>query len=317
MSTWHNMSCQLSEASHQAVVPPNCIGANRLALGTVQFGMPYGVANIRGQVSLEQAAAMLDEAQASGIDTLDTAVAYGEAEAVLGRIGVSAFRLISKVPALGDHESAVDDWVVAQVEASLTRLKVPCLAGLMLHAPDDLLGPHGIALARGLQRARDAGLVARIGLSVYSPEQLELLIDRLPLEILQIPFNVFDRRFSETGWLDRLTADGVEIHARSAFLQGLLLMPIDRVPSKFLPFRPLIERWHAWLADEVPGTLPEQACIAHVASYTGIARIVVGADNLAQLQASISATAAAPFQAPESLTSPATPLIIPSKWNTL
>ncbi len=293
------------------------IGAARLALGTVQFGLPYGVANTKGQVSYDQAEAMLGAMRTVGIDTIDTAIAYGEAETVLGRIGISGFRLVSKVPALRESALAVDDWVVAQVEASLERLRVPRLGGLMLHAPDDLLGPHGLDLARGLRRARDSGLAERIGLSVYSPEQLAALVDRLPLEILQIPLNVFDRRFVETGWLDRLVADGVEVHARSVFLQGLLLMPHDLVPSKFVPFSPLIDRWHQWLASEASNMSTVQACLAHVASYAGISRLVVGADSLEQLQDIVEAVSIAPIRAPESLASPPTPLINPVLWNTL
>jgi aryl-alcohol dehydrogenase-like predicted oxidoreductase len=294
------------------------IGAARLALGTVQFGLPYGVANIQGQVSFDQAKAMLGAMRKVGIDTIDTAIAYGEAETVLGRIGTSGFRLVSKVPALREPALAVDDWVVAQVEASLERLRVPRLDGLMLHGPDDLLGPHGSDLARGLLRARDAGLAERIGLSVYSPEQLDVLVDRLPLEIIQIPLNVFDRRFDESGWLNRLVSDDVEVHARSVFLQGLLLMPSDRVPSKFAPFRTLIDGWHAWLSDDAAaGRTALQACLAHVASYAGISRLVVGADSLAQFQDIIEAASTAPLRAPESLASPATPLINPAQWNTL
>ena len=290
---------------------------SRLALGTVQFGQAYGIANQDGQVKLEDAASILAAARAAGIDTLDTAIAYGEAEDVLGRIGVGGFRIVSKVPALREPVSAVDDWVVAQLEASLARLHVPRLGGLMLHAPDDLLGPHGPAIARGLQRARDAGLADRIGLSVYSPEQLAALIDRLPLEIVQIPANIFDRRFAETGWLERLAANNIEVHARSAFLQGLLLMPAERVPAKFATFRPLIDSWHAWLAGEAAGTSAVQACLAHMASYKGIARLVIGADSLAQLLDIITAAAAAPRRAPDALASPATPLINPAQWNTL
>ncbi len=294
------------------------IGAARLALGTVQFGLSYGVANIQGQVSFDQAEAMLGTLRKVGIDTIDTAVAYGEAETVLGRIGISGFRLVSKVPALREPALAVDDWVLAQVEASLERLRVPRLGGLMLHAPDDLLGPHGSDLARGLLRARDTGLAERIGLSVYSPEQLAAVVDRLPLEIIQIPLNVFDRRFVETGWLDRLVSDDIEVHARSVFLQGLLLVPSDRVPSKFGPFRSLIDGWHAWLAGNAAvGRSAVRACLAHVASYAGISRLVVGADSLAQLQNIIEAASTAPLRAPESLASPATPLINPSQWNTL
>jgi aryl-alcohol dehydrogenase-like predicted oxidoreductase len=293
-------------------------GAARLALGTVQFGLPYGVANTQGQVSYDEAEAMIGAMLTAGIDTIDTAIAYGEAETVLGHIGMSGFRLISKVPPLLEPVLAVDDWVVAQVEASLERLRVPRLSGLMLHSPDDLLGPHGSDLARGLRRAQDAGLAERIGLSVYSPEQLAILVDRLPLEIIQIPLNIFDRRFVETGWLDRLVADNVEVHARSVFLQGLLLMPSDRVPSKFAPFRSMIDDWHSWLAsDAAAGRSTVQACLAHVASYPGISRLVVGSDNLAQLQDIINAATFAPIRAPESLSSPANSLINPVQWNTL
>lgn len=318
LNTPHTESHVPSVNFRQSLQTLGSIGAARLALGTVQFGLPYGVANTQGQVSYDQAEAMLEAMRTAGIDTIDTAIAYGEAETVLGRIGLSGFRLISKVPALCEPALAVDDWVVAQVEASLERLRVPRLGGLMLHAPDDLLGPHGSDLARGLQRARDMGLAERIGLSVYSPEQLAALVDRLPVEILQIPLNVFDRRFVETGWLDRLVADDVEVHARSVFLQGLLLMPSDRVPSKFAPFRTLIDGWHAWLSgDAAAGRSTVQACLAHVASYVGISRLVVGADSLAQLQDIIEAASTAPLRAPESLASPATPLINPAQWNTL
>lgn len=294
------------------------IGTSRLALGTVQFGLPYGVANTQGQVNYKQAETMLRSARTAGIDTLDTAIAYGEAETVLGHIGVTGFRLISKVPAIRETEGSVDDWVVAQTEKSLERLRVPCLSGLMLHAPDDLLGPYGKALARGMQRVRDMGLAERIGVSVYSPEQLAALADFLPLEIIQIPSNVFDRRFSETGWLDRLAAEGVEVHARSAFLQGLLLMPPDLVPIKFAPFRPLINSWHRWLAGQVAaGRSAVQACLAHVASYPTVARIVIGADSAAQLEEIIAASTAVSQLAPTSLSSPDSPLINPSKWNNL
>ena len=294
------------------------MSASRLALGTVQFGLPYGVANTQGQVSYDQAESMIGAMRTAGIDTIDTAIAYGEAETVLGRIGISDFRLVSKVPALCKPASAVDDWVIAQVEASLERLCVPRLGGLMLHAPDDLLGPYGSDLARGLLRAKDAGLAERIGLSVYSPEQLSLLVERIPLEILQIPLNIFDRRFVETGWLDRLVAEGVEVHSRSAFLQGLLLMPPDLIPHKFAPFRSLIDGWHAWLASNAAeGRSGLQTCLAHVASYAGIARLVVGADSLAQLQDIIDAASFTPKRAPDSLASPLTELINPAQWKTL
>ena len=292
-------------------------GASRLAVGTVQFGLNYGIANTRGQVSREQAGEMLSIARAARIDTIDTAIAYGEAEDVLGHIGVSGFRIVSKVPSLPKIVDAADDWIEAQVEASLARLGVSRLNGLLLHAPDDLQGPSGSAIAQGMLRVRNAGLVERIGLSVYSPEQLARLINILPLEIIQIPINVLDRRFADTGWLDRMYNNGVEIHARSAFLQGLLLMSVDRIPSKFTQFLPPIKNWHNWLKNGAACISPVQACLAHVASYKSIARIVVGFDSLTQLQEITAAAEAPPRMAPESLSVSSSPLINPNQWNNL
>lgn len=308
------MSTQRCNAG-DSVTP--ALGA-RLALGTVQFGLPYGVSNVRGQVAPAEVQAMLEEARRVGIDTLDTAIAYGSAEEVLGQVGVKGFRMVSKVPALTQASSGpADDWLVSQVERSLERLQVPRLAGLMLHAPDDLLGPQGPALARGLVRARDAGLAERIGLSVYSPEQLAAVFDLLPMDILQIPANVFDRRFSDTGWLERLATLGVEVHARSLFLQGLLLMPEDAVPSQFAPFRPRLQAWHGWLASLTPARNAVQACVAHMCSYPGISRLVVGAASLEELRQIAAALACAPLRAPDALASPASPLINPSEWKFL
>jgi len=291
--------------------------ARRLALGTAQFGIHYGIANVLGQVSYEDAEAMLLMARNAGIDTLDTAIAYGEAESLLGCIGVSDFQLISKIPAIREPTGSGEDWVQIQVESSLSRLRVNRLKGLMLHAPDDLLGPHGLSIARGMQRVKEAGLVDFLGLSVYNPEQLAAVIELLPVEIIQIPLNIFDRRFFESGWLDRLTQQGIEIHARSAFLQGLLLMASENVPSIFKPFSPIIDNWHSWLAKQSPKISPVQACISHVASYSGISRIVIGADTCGQLQEILIAASLNSRQAPACLSSPATSLINPSEWSTL
>ena len=297
--------------------PSLSMGSERLALGTAQFGLPYGVSNMLGQTSYDNVATMVAVARTANIDTLDTAVAYGEAETILGRVGVSDFRVISKVPAIHKSVNAADDFIVAQVEASLARLDISRLGGLMLHAPGDLLGPHGSQIVRGLRRVKDLGLVERIGLSVYSPEQLFALIHLLPVEILQIPLNVFDRRFADSGLLDRLARDGVEVHARSVFLQGLLLLPVEDVPPKFAPFRTLLDNWHSWLSGISASSSPVQACLAHVASYSGLARIVVGAENPGQLQEIISAATSRPLRAPGALASPASSLINPSEWRTL
>ena len=140
---------------------------NRLALGTVQFGLPYGIANQAGQVSRTEANAMLQLALANGIDTLDTAIAYGDSETCLGEVGSQGFRVVTKLPALPDNCADIGDWVQQQVNASLSRLGVVEVYGLLLHRSEQLLGSNGVELYQALQALKDNGQVQKVGVSIY------------------------------------------------------------------------------------------------------------------------------------------------------
>ena len=145
----------------------------KLALGTVQFGLAYGVANTQGQVPWPVAAEIVRAAQQAGIDTLDTAIAYGNSEACLGQIGVAPFRVISKLPALPDDVADVSAWVAQHVAGSLARLNKDRLDGLMLHRPADLLGVHGRVLAEALDQVVSRGHAQAVGVSIYDPSELD------------------------------------------------------------------------------------------------------------------------------------------------
>src|SRR5579863_5665772 len=188
--------------------------SSRIALGTAQFGAAYGIANTSGQASSESARAILDAARAAGVDTLDTAALYGASEAVLGEIGVGDFRVVTKLPGLPEDCEDIGAWARAATIASFRRLNVERLGGLLLHRPADLLGPRGEALFAALLALRSEGLVARIGYSVYSPDELEALVTRFRPDLVQAPYNVFDRRLAASGWLSRLKDIGVEVHTR-------------------------------------------------------------------------------------------------------
>jgi hypothetical protein len=254
---------------------------SRLALGTVQFGLPYGVANQGGRVQLADAAAILADARAGGLDTLDTAVAYGESEACLGAIGVGGWRVISKLPTLPDDCHDVAAWVDGNVAASCSRLGIDRLHGLLLHNPLQLLGSRGADLALGLRAARANGLVGRIGVSIYAPRDLEAVYSLLLPELVQAPLSLVDRRLADTGWLKRLADDGVEVHTRSSFLQGLLLMP--HIPPQFAPWESIWKRWNGWLAENPGEAL--SACLTYPLSFNEVHRVTVGVDSLDQLVA--------------------------------
>lgn len=285
----------------------------RLALGTAQFGTRYGIANRSGKVSPAEGGAILSVARSAGIDTLDTAIMYGDSEEMLGKLGVAGWRLITKLPAVPAGCPDVTRWVRDQLRSSAGRLRVDRLDAVLLHRPLQLLEAGGEALAVALLQVRADGLVSKIGVSMYDPAALPELRRRLPIEIVQAPFSVIDRRMHESGWLGRLADSGVEFHARSAFLQGLLLLGATERPARFARWSPLWLRWDGWLRET--GLTPAEACLSFVLSFPQVSRVVVGVDSAEQLSALVLAAESAPSaQAPADLRSDDIELIDPSRW---
>ncbi|NEO35157.1 MAG: aldo/keto reductase [Moorea sp. SIOASIH] len=285
---------------------------NRLALGTVQFGIPYGVANSRGQVSIETATEILKYAWSEGVNTLDTAIAYGDSEQRLGNIGVESWQVISKLPKIPSGTNDILNWVKQGVYASLERLKISQLYGLLLHCPQQLLNPEGDMLYIALNWLKENNLVCKIGISIYDPNELEELFSRFQFDLIQSPFNVLDRRLEKSGWLSRLKEIGIEVHVRSVFLQGLLLMNTSARPGYFNPWQQLWEQWEEWLAEN--NLTPLQACLGSVLSNSEIDRIVVGVDSVSHLQEICTVLKNSLSVSPEDLYSDDINLINPSIW---
>jgi aryl-alcohol dehydrogenase-like predicted oxidoreductase len=285
---------------------------NRLALGTVQFGMAYGIANRAGQVPRAEAKRMLDLARASAIDTLDTATAYGDSESCLGEAGTQGFRIVTKLPSVPQGCADIDGWVEREVEASLARLRTRSVYGLLLHRPGELHGHQGSALWRAMQRQQARGTVSKLGVSIYSPHELEPITGTFDLGLVQAPLNLVDRRLHASGWLERLHETGIEVHARSVFLQGLLLLSQAALPSQFSGWGHLWKRWHEWLSDS--RVTPVQACLAFCLGFPEVERVVVGAQDRAQLEQIVAAANDAKALDLPDLGSDAEALIDPSRW---
>ena len=208
--------------------------APQVCLGTAQFGLPYGITNAAGQVVEPEVLALLAEASAAGLTLLDTAQAYGDAEAVLGRtlpLG-HPFRLISKLPAQSQPAFTSDDRLVwdQAFERSCVRLGQPCLDALLLHSAADLRKPGGEHLRAWLLSLRQRGLVRRLGVSIYGSADLVGVPPDL-LDLVQLPLSLYDQRLLVDGTITRLRDQGCAVHARSLYLQGLLLSPAARWPA--------------------------------------------------------------------------------------
>lgn len=287
--------------------------AGRIALGTVQFGMPYGIANDGGQVTQSEAAGMIHRLSDCGVDTIDTAIGYGESEEILGAIGVKGFKVISKLPKLPREIVDVDGWLRREVSNSLRRLKIDSLYGLLLHHPEDLLGPQGDVLANSIKKLKIDGLIMNAGISIYAANNLEAYLNLMNVDILQAPFNLMDRRLVDSGWLTELKSRGVMIHARSIFLQGLLLISEEALPLKFNSFKPLFNRWYDWLRTEKIAAL--EACMAFPLSFPEIDRIVIGANSLMQLNEILLASSGLLKILPPNISSQDEGLINPGSWS--
>ena len=255
----------------------------RLSLGTAQFGLNYGIANNIGKINHEESVQIIKTASSAGIDYIDTAINYGDSEECIGNIGIQDFKITTKIPKIPSRIKNINKWVDAQISDSLKRLKQNDVYGIMLHEPLQLLDDNGKDLYDALLSLKKDKIVKKIGISVYSPNELNSIFRKFHFDIIQSPFNLIDNRLEKTGWLSKLSSEGVEIHTRSVFLQGVLLMSRENLPKFFMENWPnLFEKWLSW--NENRNIRPIETCLAHVLSKPNIDRIVVGVDSLIQFK---------------------------------
>jgi len=251
----------------------------RLGIGSVQFGQAYGVSNTDGQVPRAEVKLILKLAARTGIGMLDTAANYGEAEAVLGGNDLTPFRIVSKTLGVQHGVHAV----IARVRESVRTLGAVDM--LLVHAAKDLLGPSGATLWRALQALKAEGVIGGIGISAYVADDPVALAERFRPDAMQLPFSLLDQRLLRDGSLARLKELGVEIHARSLFLQGLLFM--SRPPEKLAAAAPMLDRIRAEIAGA--GTTPLSAALGFALSRPEIDIAVVGMTGLQQFNEIVAA----------------------------
>lgn len=257
-----------------------------LCLGTAQFGLPYGITNTVGQVPEEEVGKILKLAGQKGIQFLDTAQAYGNAEAVLGLAmpGRHAFRVISKLPAQGKLSFTAGDsseWEDA-FRCSFSRLRQHCFDAFLLHSPADLRKPGGDYLKHWLLSLRDRGLVRRLGVSIYTINDLEGVPSEL-LDLVQLPLSLYDQRLLADGAISRLYSQGCAIHARSIYLQGLMLKSSSEWPHWISP----CERDHHARLEQVcreRGRSLLEAAISFIRDQSYLEAAVVGVCSLGEME---------------------------------
>lgn len=271
----------------------------KIAIGTVQFGLNYGISNSAGQTSLEEVQKILLIARNNAIDTIDTAKAYGESENILGTAGCSDFKIISKFIHTETREQ-----LESQLQQSLKALRVNKLHGYLAHRTEDIIRNPEIWAT--LKKLKEENKISKIGFSFNTVQEYESAISNqfIP-DIVQVPYNYFDNRFEKA--IQTLKEDyNTEIHVRSAFLQGLFFMNTNQLADFFQPVKSILEN----IQNE---HLPAQL-LYHVAKNKNVDKVVTGLNdsyqliqNIAQLQTNFPPLPDQSFNLPEHI-------ITPSLW---
>jgi len=272
---------------------------NKIGIGTVQFGTDYGISNSNGQTTLEEVEEIIHYAKENNIHYLDTAYAYGNAEEVLGQFELSDFRIISKyIPQ--DSMQSYD-----QFEATLNRLNQNSLYGYMAHRPLDLI-KNNKKNWKILLNLKSNKRVKKIGGSFNCIEELEQVLEAgIELDVIQVPYNYFDRRFEKS--MIVLKSTGCEIHTRSAFLQGLFFCDVETLNPFFEEIKPLLRQIQT--CQNLSGQL-----LKFVLEKNFVDVVNIGVNNLKQLKQNIENIQDVDSTLPQLENRIRTEILTPSKW---
>lgn len=251
---------------------------NKIVLGTVQFGVNYGINNAAGQVPLDEVCKILKMAEDGGVKTLDTSAGYGQSEKVLGNAmkeSQTHFNIVSKYP-------KTDKGVRETFNESLRQLGVDSIYGYLVHLFKCY--EDNPAIFDEMTSLKNEGKIQKVGFSLYNVNQLQFLLDRdVKFDILQFPYNIFDRQFES--YMPKLVEMGVEIHTRSAFLQGLFFKDVNTLPEKLQPMKPHLEALHQYSDREEISI--EQIAFGYVLANEYVKGALIGVDNHSQLEANL------------------------------
>lgn len=255
----------------------------KLALGTVQFGMDYGVSNHSGKIHINDVRYIVNKAISSGVCLFDTAPSYGESEYALGKcLPLNQGQIVTKTPHIDCDEISQNylEAVRSTFENSLVNLNRDSVYTLMVHNPHDLKKNGVEKLFQFLLGLREQKLIQKIGVSLYEPDDIDLVVDNFPVDVVQVPINILDQRLCGDK-LGKCMNRKVEVHARSVFLQGLLLSDVDNLPNKFVQFKRAFDRINE-VAQKSDISLLEMA-LAYVSQLSAVKHMIVGVAGISQL----------------------------------
>lgn len=285
---------------------------SRVILGSAQFAGGYGIANDQIKFNINEIYEILDYSLDIGINKIDTANAYENAEFILGNFGANQFRIITKIPKKDKVSISYPEWMEKKLEESLNRLKLETIYCLHLHSPEDLLTLEGESIILKLEELKRNRLIKKIGFSVYNSKQLKDLLNVMKPDIVQVPLNVFDQRLIKDGTLGALKDMKIKIHIRSIFLQGLMLMEAKERPEYFDKWKDLFDKWDQWNNHKLRNKI--NSCLNFSMNLENVSNIIIGVDSLQQLKELYGNEIINDFLLPDDLCTEDEDLLDPRRW---
>ena len=283
----------------------------KLVIGTAQLGMKYGLFNNK-KISRSEFKKIEKLILKSNIHFIDTAINYGNSENIIGNSKLKKLNIITKIKLPKKKFINIDNWIGKEILKSLNNLKVKSIYGVLIHDYRDLLGKYGSTYLRSLKELKKKKIIKKIGVSVYSPQEIKKIWGFWRPDIIQFPFNPLDNRMLSSKWFDVLKKSKVKIFVRSVFLQGLLINKDNPFIIK-RKYEILLSKFKNWCHKNNISLL--QACLHFVKQFKKINFLVVGFDNYKQLKEIIYVFKKKQTIIPNKFSTKKLNLIDPRKWN--
>tara|TARA_X000000950_G_scaffold289310_1_gene411829 strand:- start:11310 stop:12182 length:873 start_codon:yes stop_codon:yes gene_type:complete len=250
----------------------------KIIIGTANFGNKYGFK--KKKLNKKEISKILNYSNKFGIKTIDTAINYGNSEKEIGKCKNNNLKIISKIPEIPENLSRIDTYVNKLINRSIKNLKVKKLYGVLIHNAEDLLSEKGSEIYDSLLKIKKKKLIKKIGVSIYNFNLINILIKKYKFDIIQVPFNLIDRRLMNKSTLRKLKNKKIEIHARSIFLKGLLLY--EKPPKKFKKWNFLWKKINKFKTENKTNNL--EICLNFIQKFDFADKFIIGIDNIEHLK---------------------------------
>ncbi len=255
---------------------------NKIILGSANFDQVYGIKkNFMKKSELKK---LFKLALKNKIRTIDTSPLYNKSEKIIGLLNNNKFKIISKIPKTPRNikKKNIKKWLKQNVMISLKNLKIKKFECLLLHNANSLLSKNGDEIYRSINNMKTSAITNKIGISIYDFNTLGKILEKFKFDLIQAPLNILDQRLIKTGWLRKLKKRKMKVHARSIFLQGMLLLKHNQLPKKLKKLNENCLKWENWLKKNKLN--PLQVCLSFVLNQRQLDGIVVGYNNTNQLK---------------------------------